>query len=771
MDKFPEIPGYKIERKLGESSLARVFLGSHEDTGRRVAIKVLNPGLMQDKAFARRFMEEARNSVKMLHPNIANIVEARELGEFHYIVVEDLPESLRDKIKRQFDITGSTPGQLEIERGAADLDMQPEPKTGEKLEGRRLLDILRQLVQALAYAHKSGNIHKNIRPENIRFREDGTPILVDLFISNVLGMDYREALRAKGITFGSVYYASPEQALKKREDGKSDIYSLGVVLYEILTGQVPYMALETIAVENQHVMEPVPQLPTHLEIYQPLLDRMMDKDKEKRISAGIELVRLIDELLRQFPEDTFREPIKTVVPTIQDIPFEPVTQPGQDIPFEPVTQPGQDIPFEPGTPPEPGIPFESESPLESGIPFEPETPPEPGISFEPEILPKSGISYESEESFEEEIPLEARVKQLDRQIQKGKWKGKKDFSQLFRSRRILMAVVGVIAVIVLVVVVVIKPFSSGDAGEKPARVQGGEEKQKPLTPGEQSELQSKERQFQQALGLAQRFLNKGQIQNAVEKMAEAETFVSTPASKQLLEDMKLKVLKKKDDMTFKKASAGGTISAVEDYLQQYPSGVHVKEANEALTRLKEEKKKEGDQRKRILAAIIRLRSQYKDLSVDDVKRMMKEYGFFEKYYNKSGNFKNHFEVRTIGKDQIVVDFATGLIWHQVGSEKYMKMAGVEGWLADLNKKGYAGFSDWRLPTLAEAASLLENQESGFGLFIDPVFSSEQSYIWTGDTFGKDRAWVIDYYSGDVNQVTLTTMVYVRPVRTMKEFTP
>lgn len=746
MDKFPGIPGYKIDKKLGESSFGRVFLGSQEDLDRVVAIKVLNPEFMQDKAFTRRFMEEARNAVKMLHPNIANIVEAGESGDIHYIVVEYLPESLRDKINRQVDITGSTPGQLEIERGAADLDMQPEPKTGEKLEGRRLMDILRQLVLALAYAHKNGNVHKNIRPENIRFREDGTPVLVDLFISNVLGMDYRETLRAKGIAFGSVYYASPEQALKKKEDGKSDIYSLGVVLYEILTGQVPYIAAEPIAVENQHVMEPVPQLPAHLEIYQPLLDRMMDKDKEKRISAGIELVRLIDELLRQFPESNFKEPIKTAVPTIQEIPFEPVTQPGLDIPSKPGTLPEPGIPFEPGTPPEPGIPFE------------PETPREPGIS------------YEAEESFEEEIPLEDRVKQLDREIQKGKWKGKRDFSRLFQSRRVLMAIVGVIAVIVLVVVV-IKPFSSGDAGGKPAQDQVGEEKQKPLPSGGQSELQSKERKFQHALGLAKRLLNKGQIQDAVEKLAEAETFVTTPASKQLLEEMKLKVLKKKDDMTFKKASASGTISAVEDYLQQYPSGVHVNEANEALMRLKEEKKKEEAQRKRILAAMIRLRSQYQDLSVEDVKRMMKEYGFFEKYYNKSGNFKNYFEVRTIGKDQIVVDFATGLIWHQVGSEKYMKMEGVEGWLADLNKRGYAGFSDWRLPTLAEAASLLENRESGFGLFIDPVFTSEQSYIWTGDTFGKDRVWVIDFYSGDVNQVTLTTMVYVRPVRTMKEFTP
>ena len=182
------------------------------------------------------------------------------------------------------------------------------------MEGPHLLDILKQLVWALDYAHKNLSTHKNIRPENIRFREDGTPILMDLFISNVLGADYREALMAKGITFGSVHYGSPEQALKKPPDSKSDIYSLGVVFYEMLTGQVPYNAEEPVAIENQHIMEPVPQLPNHLKIYQPLLDRMMAKEKEARISAGIELVELIDELIRQLPADSINRKFLQVNP-------------------------------------------------------------------------------------------------------------------------------------------------------------------------------------------------------------------------------------------------------------------------------------------------------------------------------------------------------------------------------------------------------------------------------------------------------------------------
>lgn len=739
MDKFPEIPGYTIEKKLGESSLAKVFQGVQEDLDRVVAIKVINPVLMQDKAFAQRFIEAARNAINVVHPNIVNILEAGASGDIHYVVVENLPESLRDKINRQFEINGSQGAQLEIERGAADFTMEAESKPGEKLEGERLLDILKQLVWALEYAHKNGSTHKNIRPENIRFREDGTPILVDLFISNIVGPNYREALKAKGITFGSVYYESPEQALKKPPDSKSDVYSLGVVLYEMLTGQVPYIASEPVAIANQHIMDPVPQLPDHLKIYQPLLDRMMAKEKEARISAGMELVQLIDELIRQLPGDKVKQPTAPTVPAEQTMP-PPMPMPEESaIPFEPA---------EPLEPIEPLEPLEPMKPLEPAEPMEPE-PMEPMRPMEPSITDDKGMQKIGKKVSDTPGIL----------------------SNILSNPRILIAIAGVIVVLVILVVVVINPFSSGDEGGGQAQVQAGQTEQRPLTEEERLELQRKERQFKHKLGLAKNLLQKGQIQKAVAKLEEAETFITSPKSKKLIEDMKLKVLENKDHEAFKAALSVGTISAVEDYLKQYPSGVHVNEANEALNRLKEEEKQKQAERQRILDSMIKLRSEYKDLSVNDVKAMLKERGFFEKYYNKSGDFKNHFQVKTINQAKIVVDYATGLIWHQFGSESYMSTERARLWLEELNKQEYAGYSDWRRPTLEEAASLLENKESRFGLFINEVFASEQRFIWTGDRFETDKGWVIDFYSGDVSSVPLTTMVYVRPVRTMKEFIP
>jgi hypothetical protein len=92
---------------------------------------------------------------------------------------------------------------------------------------------------------------------------------------------------------------------------------------------------------------------------------------------------------------------------------------------------------------------------------------------------------------------------------------------------------------------------------------------------------------------------------------------------------------------------------------------------------------------------------------------------------------------------------------------------VGKWLAQLNRQKYAGYSDWRLPTLEEALSLLEKTENQAGLFIDPIFSNEQKYIWTGDTFDKYKVWAVDLFGGDANRVPLTLEAFVRPVRSEK----
>jgi hypothetical protein len=153
--------------------------------------------------------------------------------------------------------------------------------------------------------------------------------------------------------------------------------------------------------------------------------------------------------------------------------------------------------------------------------------------------------------------------------------------------------------------------------------------------------------------------------------------------------------------------------------------------------------------------------------------MLKEYQFFDSGWNKDGEFQNDYDLKSINGDKVVIDHATDLMWHQSGSGKSMEWNQANGWVRSLNSRRYAGFNDWRLPTLDEAASLLESSKRN-GLYIDSVFSNKQEYIWTGDDIrdgSEDITWGISFKGGSVQHyVTFMRWRYfglgsfVRPVR-------
>ena len=161
-----------------------------------------------------------------------------------------------------------------------------------------------------------------------------------------------------------------------------------------------------------------------------------------------------------------------------------------------------------------------------------------------------------------------------------------------------------------------------------------------------------------------------------------------------------------------------------------------------------------------------LRSHYKVLSKQEVLKLIRDKGFFDRYWNKSGDFQNQFEAKTINENKVIIDQATGLIWHQSGSHKFLNLEEAQEWIAVLNDKGYAGFKDWRLPTLEEAASLMENKRQKI-FFIDSSFDGRQWSIWTGDTYVPPLMWVVTF-SGRLDWFDAkVSFNYVRPVRTDK----
>lgn len=163
---------------------------------------------------------------------------------------------------------------------------------------------------------------------------------------------------------------------------------------------------------------------------------------------------------------------------------------------------------------------------------------------------------------------------------------------------------------------------------------------------------------------------------------------------------------------------------------------------------------------------ITLRSSYRDLSLSQVHSMpdiiirkKDEYGFYG-----YSTINHGYEKKSINGDNVVIDHATGLLWHQSGSRDYMSWNNAKVWIKNLSRTGYAGYHDWRLPTLEEAVSLLESGTRN-DLYIDPVFNGEQWGIWTGDKHGSDGVWSVYFSLGNVRWNIKNR--YVRPVRTMK----
>lgn len=283
--KLMEIPGYEIEKEIGQGGMARVYLALHEALSRKVAIKVMDRQLRADSESSNRFLREARIVANLTHPNIVTIHDVGEHDGHNYLVMELLPstKTLRDKISKGVD-------------------------------RQYALSIVRQVATALKAAHDKNIVHRDIKPDNIMFREDGSVVLMDFGVARSVDSAATQLTQA-GLIIGTPQYISPEQAQGKDIGTYSDIYSLGIVLYELLTGKAPYAADTPIGLVMKHVSEPVPELTGDLAIYQPLINRMMAKKREERYSDCDQIIADIDNIEAGKPAIQATETLRKVAIT------------------------------------------------------------------------------------------------------------------------------------------------------------------------------------------------------------------------------------------------------------------------------------------------------------------------------------------------------------------------------------------------------------------------------------------------------------------------
>ncbi len=253
-----QIPGYRIERELGRGGMATVYLAVQNSLQRRVALKVMKPALAKDEAFTARFLREGPTVAALTHPNIVKVFDTGAHGEHYYLSMEYL-----------------SGGNLK-----------------QRLHGMSLeesLEVFKGLASALGYAHHHGIIHRDIKPQNILFYDSGAPVLSDFGIAKTLS--HETALTATGTYIGSVNYMSPEQIQGKGVDGRSDLYSLGVLFYELLMGEPPFSGDDQFTIAYHHINAPMPPLPPVLAPFQDVLERLLAKSPDRRYTDAQTLLQ------------------------------------------------------------------------------------------------------------------------------------------------------------------------------------------------------------------------------------------------------------------------------------------------------------------------------------------------------------------------------------------------------------------------------------------------------------------------------------------------
>jgi len=259
-----QLGNYTVIRKLGRGGMADVFLAYDSKLEREVAIKVLPPEFTREPERLTRFEKEIKATAQLQHPGLVAIYE--------------MCECIIDGAKLNFFSMSYLPGG------------ELKDKIIEGLSEKEALDILVQLADALGHAHDSNLIHRDIKPQNILFNNLGKPVISDLGIAKSTDLD-ETVVSTAGLSVGTPYYMSPEQALGETDvDCRSDIYALGILLHEMLTGQVPYSGNSGMAVAIKHIQEPTPDLPKKYNHLQPLLDKCLAKKKENRYANTKELI-------------------------------------------------------------------------------------------------------------------------------------------------------------------------------------------------------------------------------------------------------------------------------------------------------------------------------------------------------------------------------------------------------------------------------------------------------------------------------------------------
>ncbi len=261
---MPVVPGYRLSRVIGRGGMSTVWLATQLSLSREVAVKVMLPDALADEVSRRRFENEARTIARLEHPHIVGI---HEVGRTR----DDLPWYSMPHLPR------GHVGQRDFRNDEA-----------------RIRETIGALLSALGYAHARGVIHRDVKAENVLFDEADRPLLADFGIALRRGHGTRVTMT--GLAVGSTAYMAPEQARGQQVDHRTDLYSLGVLAWEMLTGELPYKADDALAMAILHAQNPLPKLPPELRHWQRFMDRAMAKSPGRRFHDARQMQSALDDV-------------------------------------------------------------------------------------------------------------------------------------------------------------------------------------------------------------------------------------------------------------------------------------------------------------------------------------------------------------------------------------------------------------------------------------------------------------------------------------------
>jgi len=268
MQALPKVPGYELHQRLGGGPLTQVYAAREVATDTPVAVKLLRSDWEDQSTALKLLQREARVGLRVQHPSLVRVLEAHVTRPPYFLVMELLPgESLRRRLRRDY-----------------------------RLEVATAVWITRQTAEALAALHQAGFVHADVKPDNIRLVEDGTAKLIDLGFAHRPGEN--AALLRDGYVLGTVNYLAPELCTFEHDaDLSSDLFSLGVTLFEMLTGQLPYPPGSTAQTLRRHRTDPPADIRRHVPFLPPglasLVDRLLARRPQDRPRAAAIVQQLV----------------------------------------------------------------------------------------------------------------------------------------------------------------------------------------------------------------------------------------------------------------------------------------------------------------------------------------------------------------------------------------------------------------------------------------------------------------------------------------------